>query len=305
MISNVWRWKGIVLFTFFMGSALLAQRKDKPLVLQEMGWVDVKEYLKTNDMVIVPLGSTEQHGPHLPLGTDFYEAMEMSKLISEKTGVLIAPVLFSGYSVYHSGFPGTLSLTPETMEQVLFESAELLISYGFRRFLFFNYHGGNNIVQENIIHRINHSTEATAIAIGHGGPVQKEEEGEVVDWHAGKSETSIMLYVKPELVRMERAQKPTMHFSSQIQTLWQLAQKDPELAAVANTLLGVPEETKKGGASRELSSNGIWSFTDPKEATEEIGRETVSKMVDAAVRFIEAWKKAGNVVPAAESAREK
>jgi len=305
MTFNAWRWKGIVLFTFLLGSSLFAQIKSKALVLQEMSWTDVKEYLKTNDMVIVPLGSTEQHGPHLPLGTDFYEAMEMSKLISEKTGVLIAPVLFSGYSVYHSGFPGTLSLKPETMVQVLFESAELLIKYGFRRFLFFNYHGGNNIVQEKIIHRINHTTEAIAIAIGHGGPIQKEEEGEVVDWHAGKSETSIMLHLKPELVRMERAQKPAMQFSPQMQTLWHLAQKDPELLAVANTLLGVPEETKKGGASHELSSNGIWSFTDPKEATEEIGRDTVSKMVDGAVRFIGAWKKAGNTVPTTGSAREK
>ena len=54
----------------------------KPLVLQEMSWQDVKDYLKSCDMVIIPTGSTEQHGPHLPLGTDFYEATEISKRIS-------------------------------------------------------------------------------------------------------------------------------------------------------------------------------------------------------------------------------
>ena len=53
----------------------LQKKEGKPLVLQEMSWTDVRDYLKANDMVIIPLGSTEQHGPHMPLGTDYYEAM--------------------------------------------------------------------------------------------------------------------------------------------------------------------------------------------------------------------------------------
>jgi len=149
---------------------------DKPLILQELTWTDIKSYLKTNDMVIIPLGSTEQHGPHLPLGTDFYEAFGLSKMISAQTGVLVAPLTFTGYSPYHSGFPGTLSLQPETMERVIFESVEWLLKYGFRRFLFFNYHGGNNIVQTRVIHRINHQTPGIAVAIGHGSSLQSEEE---------------------------------------------------------------------------------------------------------------------------------
>ena len=164
---NHMRFLFMVSIIFFFATLLYAQEERKPLVLQEMSWPDVRDYLKTNDMVIIPLGSTEQHGPHMPLGTDYYEAMGMSKLISARTGVVVAPVLLAGYSEYHSGFPGTLSLKPETMEQVLFETAEMLMKYGFRRFMFFNYHGGNNIVQQKIIHRINHTTEAIAVAIGH------------------------------------------------------------------------------------------------------------------------------------------
>jgi len=257
-----------------------------------MSWVDVQDYLETDDMVIIPLGSTEQHGPHLPLGTDYYEALEMSKMISERTGIVVAPVLLSGYSVYHSGFPGTLSLKPETMEQVLFETVQLLMKYGFRRFMFFNYHGGNNIVQDRIIHRVNHTTEATAIAIGHGSPFQKSTEEEFFDWHAGKSETSVMLYLKPQMVRMDRAEKPDVRFTPRMIELRRQAEENPELYHVLDQLLFVPSETKKGGASHEISSNGIWSLSDPKTATEEIGRETVTPMIEAAVRFIEAWKKA-------------
>ena len=70
----------------------------RPLVLQEMTWFDVAEYLKTNDMVIIPIGSTEQHGPHLPLGTDFYEAAGACKRISARTGVVVAPVVMAGYT---------------------------------------------------------------------------------------------------------------------------------------------------------------------------------------------------------------
>jgi creatinine amidohydrolase/Fe(II)-dependent formamide hydrolase-like protein len=67
--------------------------------------------------------------------------------------------------------------------------------------------------------------------------------------------------------------------------------KNPELYALLSTVQGVPEETKKGGARHELSSNGIWSTGDPKRATKERGEKTVNAMVNCAVKFIEAWKK--------------
>ena len=280
----------VVLFVV-LGVSGFAAGNAKALVLQEMSWVDVKEYLKTNDMVIIPLGATEQHGPHLPLGTDYYESFGISKLISEQTGVVVAQVLMVGYSIYHSGFPGTLSLKPETMEQVLFESVEVLLKYGFRRFMFLNYHGGNNIVQDKVIHRINHFTKGIAVAIGIGNSIQKEEEEEeFFDWHAGKSETSIMLYIRPDLVRMDRAEKPGLTFTPQMKELRELSKKHPELLHVWQKLFGVPVESGKGGASHELSSNGVWSFSDPKTATKEIGEKTVTKMVDTAVSFINAWK---------------
>jgi creatinine amidohydrolase/Fe(II)-dependent formamide hydrolase-like protein len=170
----------------------------------------------------------------------------------------------------------------------------MLMKYGFDRFMFFNYHGGNNIVQSKVIHRINHFTTATAIAIGHGSELQKEDEEdeEFFDWHAGKNETSIMLYLRPDLVRMDKAKKPTISFTQKMKELRKLAKKYPELSEVWSALLGVPALTKKGGASHELSSNGIWSFSDPNEATREIGKQTVNKMINKAVKFIKAWEMA-------------
>ncbi|MDH4257341.1 MAG: creatininase family protein [Candidatus Aminicenantes bacterium] len=287
-------WMILVILSFLTVFSF-AEKTGKPLVLQEMTWTDVKDYLQFCDMVIIPLGSTEQHGPHLPLGTDYFEALGMSKLISAETGVVVAPVLLAGYSVYHSGFPGTLSLKPETMEQVLFETSEMLMRYGFRRFMFFNYHGGNNISQQKVIQRINHTTEAVAVAIGIGSPIQRgsyEGEEEVRDEHAGIGETSLMLYLKPELVKMERAVMSKATYNAKLMELQKLAQQYPDLWMVFNALRGVPVETKKGGASHELYDNGIWSLSDPQKATKERGEREVKGMVSYAVKFIEAWKKA-------------
>jgi creatinine amidohydrolase len=286
-IRNLWLFPVIFLFIAAFASA----QGRKALLLQEMTWTDVKEYLKSSDMVIIPLGSTEQHGPHLPLGTDYYLAMGALEKISARTGVVVAPVLLAGYSEYHSGFPGTLSIKPDTMVQVLFESAQMLLKYGFRRLMFFNSHGGNNIVQEKIIHRINQETEAMAAAIGYGGSIQVEDE-EFFDWHAGIEETSDMLYLKPALVRLERAEKPVIHFTPKMQELLALSKKSPELMGIWESLFATPTETGKGGASRDLSSNGVWCLSDPKQATKERGEKDVLGQVERAVKFIEAWKQA-------------
>ena len=288
--KTIWTLALVLVLVLF----LQAKEEAKPLVLQEISWADVEEYLESNDMVIIPLGSTEQHGPHLPLGTDFYEAFGISKIISARTGVLVAPVLFSGYSVYHSGFQGTLSLKPETMEEVLFETAEVLIKYGFQKIMFFNYHGGNRLIESKVIHRINHTTEAVAVAIGYGAGFQEYEpiEGVEYDAHAGIGETSLMLYFRPELVRLERARRPKLTNTPRVKELIKLSREHPELMDVVAALQYVPEETGKGGASREMSSNGIFSSVNPSVATREQGEKQAFRMADRAVKFIEAWKKA-------------
>jgi creatinine amidohydrolase len=285
----------IICLVLVLSSYILAGEKGKiqnPLILQKMCWPDVQEYLETCDMVIIPIGSTEQHGPHLPLGTDYYEALAISKLVSARTGVMVAPVVMAGYSVYHSGFPGTLSLKPGTLERVLFETCEMLMKYGFRKFMFLNYHGGNSFIENNVIHRINHTTEAVAVRIGIRAPFQKRgKEAAPLDYHAGTGETSIMLYLKPELVKMGRIEKPKITLSPKASELAKRIEEHPELSDVMNGFLGVPVETKKGGASHEISSNGIWTLGDPKTATKERGEKSVRQMVENAVKFIEAWRK--------------
>jgi creatinine amidohydrolase/Fe(II)-dependent formamide hydrolase-like protein len=99
-----------------------------------------------------------------------------------------------------------------------------------------------------------------------------------------------MLYIEPELVRMDRAVKPEIHFSPRAQKYLLRGRKNPELMGIFWSLLGIPEETGKGGASHQISSNGVWSFSDPKEAKKEIGERFITQRVDHAVKLIESWK---------------
>lgn len=282
------------LFTVYILVGILStaqsQIYEESLILNEMTWVDVQTYLTENDMVIIPLGSTEQHGLHLPLGADYFSAMELSKKISAQTKVIVAPILMVGYSNYHSGFPGTLSISTKTMEQVVFECVESLLKHGFKRFLFFNAHGGNNIVQENLIYRVNQTTGANAVSIGVGSPLWPTSGIDYFDLHAGKFETSLDLCLFPDLVQMEKVEKPIINFTNETEKIKILSENNPELGRVLNSMIFVTKETGKGGAVHEMSSNGVVSFNDPKDASIEYGEQYVDEIVKNAVTLIEAWK---------------
>src|SRR5215472_1064350 len=81
--------------------------------LPHMTWPEVQDLLTRTDMVIFPVAAIEQHGPQLPLGTDYLAAVEQAKLIAQKTDVLVAPILLPGLSPYHMEFPGTIALSSD------------------------------------------------------------------------------------------------------------------------------------------------------------------------------------------------
>lgn len=108
--------------------------------MQELTSDDIEAYLKTETTVIVPIGSTETHGPHLPLGTDSFEAIDYSEEIARRAGVLCTPPIWFGDSAHHLGRPGTVSLRSETVIAVLKDVYESLIHHGFKRIVTFNGH---------------------------------------------------------------------------------------------------------------------------------------------------------------------
>jgi creatinine amidohydrolase len=270
---------------------LFSEKKIKNY-LPHMTWLEVETALQRTDMVIIPVGSIEQHGKHLPLCTDIQGVMEECKLIAQKTDVLVAPVMWVGVSEHHMGFPGTMTISPETFEAVVLESALSLIRHGFKKFLIYNGHGGNNTAVNNILHKINHNTEATAVSLNAVEPPREESDAlPQIDWHAGVGETSWMLYLANNLVDISMAEKPVLTFPPEVHKIMEKAKENPSLGAIAWASLFTPKKIGKKASTREMTNNGVVSTGDPKDARAELGRKGVQRLVDAAVKFIEEWKR--------------
>lgn len=107
-----------------------------------MTWVEIRDALAANPVVMVPLGSVEQHGTHTPVG-DYLATEVIARRVAERTGALFTPTLPFGYSETHRGFPGTLTYRPETLRQTLEDITECLLEVGVDHILWLCGHGGN------------------------------------------------------------------------------------------------------------------------------------------------------------------
>jgi creatinine amidohydrolase len=268
--------------------------------LPHMTWPEVRDLLTRTDMVLIPIPALEQHGPQGPIGTDFYAGLEQSKLIAQRTDVLVAPILFVGQSPYHMAFPGTIALSSETLQRVYFEAAQSLINHGFRRILLYASHAGNQYLASYIADRLNQETAAVAVTLSDGvaamrEPVTPRESTSTqpvpFDRHGGVGETSLALYLFPSLVQMDRAEKATLSVPPGLASLPPLVATGDRAATLVFLAEALkPKATGKGTSTAELSTTGVWSERDPREATAAQGKRASDTFVDAAVRFIERWK---------------
>jgi creatinine amidohydrolase len=181
------------------------------MLMEEMTWSEVEEYIKKDDRIILVAASCEAHGYHLPLGNDFQTAYALARMIGERTGVLVAPPLTVGMSYPLIDFPGTLSLQPTTFHLVMMDLFSCLYRHGFRRVFIVNGHGENGPCLESIVPQALAQFPGLQVKIRtwftHPRIVKMVEESfPRPDGHAGANETSVALYLKPELVRLERAE---------------------------------------------------------------------------------------------------
>ncbi len=266
--------------------------------LPHMTWPEVRDLLTRTDMAIIPVPSIEQHGPQTPLGTDFYAGVEEAKLIAQRTDVLVAPVLMAGQSPYHMEFPGTITLSPDTIARVYFETAQSLIRHGFRRFLFLNSHAGNQYITRLVVDRVNQETAAVALELGDAVATMTPRAGgrsvsarDRFDRHGGVGETARALYLFPSLVQLEKSQPSSLTLPPDLAAMLPAVTEGDRAATLIFLAEGLkPKETGKHTSTAEMSATGVWSERNPGEATAELGRRATEAFVDAAVRFIERWK---------------
>ncbi|MFH2110827.1 MAG: creatininase family protein [Candidatus Bathyarchaeota archaeon] len=165
--------------------------------LAEVSWAEAEKLFRENDTVILPVGSTEQHGPHNPLGTDHLIAAAFSKAVGDRTGVLVLPVVPVGISEHHRQFPGTLWVPPEVFRDYMLSVALAVASHGARKILFFNGHGGNTAALVEVAGTLRRDFDVFAAVLMTFPPG--------IDGHAGEKETSMNLYYHGRLVKMDRA----------------------------------------------------------------------------------------------------
>ena len=106
-------------------------------------WQEIEAYLQESDSIIIPIGSTEQHGPNGLIGTDAICAEKIAQGVGEKTNAIVTPTINVGMALHHTAFPGTISLRPTTLILYIQDYIISLAKAGFRKFFFINGHGGN------------------------------------------------------------------------------------------------------------------------------------------------------------------
>lgn len=185
--------------------------------LHEMTWPTLADAISRGaTTVILPLGATEQHGPHLPLGTDTFRAQALAEgLAKDLENALVAPVLPVGCSDEHGGFPGLLSLNHETLANVIVDCAQRMADWGVQRLILLSAHGGNGQALELAIQWLQERLPELQVYIPEDlttvskrllKTAQEDQVSpEAVGLHAGEGETSEMLHLRPDLVLMNKA----------------------------------------------------------------------------------------------------
>tara|TARA_Y100001968_G_C19446896_1_gene765899 strand:- start:557 stop:1357 length:801 start_codon:yes stop_codon:yes gene_type:complete len=181
-------------------------------------WPEVENYQKKCKAIILPIGSTEQHGPTGAIGTDAFTAEAIALELGRITGVFVTPVQSFGMAEHHLGFPGTMSLRPETLLKVMHDLVLSLAKNGFERIYIVNGHGGNIATIKSSFHQIystainrqfsNSSKLRCKLANWFMSPevFRKTQElyGDREGQHATPSEIALTLYLHPNLSEKQR-----------------------------------------------------------------------------------------------------
>ena len=248
---------------------------------EEFTWPEIRDAVRDNRVAVLPVGTVEQHGPHLPLVTDVLTASEMSRRAVEgmpKQAVLMPPVYYS-FNEHHLDFPGTIAIEGQTIINYVTDIGRSLAHHGFRKILLVNGHGSNVPFLDVAARNITNRTEAICAMISWWSLIPREillqfRESEFPGGmaHGCELETSVLLYLRGDLVQMEHAVKD-INFQKTEFFYWDLAQPSPVVF--------------QEWFSRYSKTGTVG---DPTKATREKGEQFVAAVVSRLADLIEEFR---------------
>jgi creatinine amidohydrolase len=242
------------------------------LELDKLTWPEIEaERDAGRDTVVVAFGATEQHGPHMPLATDALIGDHFARLLADRLDAFVAPTVRVGCSSHHLDFPGTLSIEDDTFHAIVADLVRSLGRGGFRRVVLIPTHGGNFAPLGAAVEKLGdlEGVEVKALTdltvLMRVATLGRDEHGVPLGeggLHAGEWETSMMLAIHPDLVRMDSAEAG---FTGELQEAL---------------------ERMFAGGTKAVSENG--AIGDPAKASTEHGRRYWDAVLEIAVEQIEA-----------------
>jgi creatinine amidohydrolase len=269
---------------------------DRPISnnLLDLAPPDVAWFQERSDLILIPIGSCEQHGAHLPLGTDTITALEVSRRAAAKADVPYAPPLWAGYSPQHlrdaeSGV-GTITLRANTLNEVLYDIARSLIHHGWNKLVFVNGHGSNTKVLDPLLRRIRYETGAFVALykpyaeryIGLLGDLLENPADETPGWHASELETSQVLAHDERLVRMDRAAEDRAQVPPWLPDSFIKQDGAPDVEFDGYQYFVFPMD------HGEFSKTGV--IGNPMRATAAKGEEALERFADHLVKAIDEFR---------------
>jgi creatinine amidohydrolase len=248
---------------------------------EEMSWPEIGEAALRDPLVVLPVGTMEQHGPHLPLMVDYIIPQRIAEAAAEALApnVIVMPPVVYSFNEHHLDFPGTIAINMHTIIDYVAQIGFSLAHHGFRHIVLFNGHGSNEPVMDLAMRRINNETDAICAMASYWSLIEPEDlpwrrESYGVSRHADEEETSLLLSLCPHLVDMSKAVRVVeeVQRSKHIWGVWP-----------ANATVHYQEFFSRN------TPNGIQG--DPTTATVEKGRLTFEVAVKRASEFFEEFRK--------------
>jgi creatinine amidohydrolase/Fe(II)-dependent formamide hydrolase-like protein len=241
----------------------------------ELTWPDAQERFQQVDIALLPVGSIEQHGPHLPLDTDAFDAYYLALRVAEACSEpkpLVLPNISYGVAYHHDEFKGTVSISNDALARLVYDIGMSVSQNGIKKLAIINAHGGNSPALNHAAQMINRDAHIfVCVDSGETSDVDIYALVETPnDVHAGEIETSTSLAVRPHLVKMDQARREVPEFSSRYLDF-----------------------TSKHGVSwyaytRKISRSGVMG--DPTKANAEKGKKIWEIMITHLVALVEDLK---------------